>query len=79
MLPTNVRRLSPREAPAPLVEADRQGFRDAMRQLASGVCVVTLGAGDERKGLTATSVSSLSAEPPTLLVCVNRRRRAIRR
>jgi len=43
-----------------------------MRRLASGVCVVTLGANGERSGLTATSVSSLSAEPPTVLVCVNR-------
>jgi flavin reductase (DIM6/NTAB) family NADH-FMN oxidoreductase RutF len=43
-----------------------------MRQLASGISVVTHGAGEHRTGLTATSVSSLSAEPPTLIVCVNR-------
>jgi flavin reductase (DIM6/NTAB) family NADH-FMN oxidoreductase RutF len=47
-------------------------FRLAMRQLASGVCLITHGAGEARVGLTATSVSSLSAEPPTLIVCVNR-------
>ncbi|RBP09860.1 flavin reductase (DIM6/NTAB) family NADH-FMN oxidoreductase RutF [Roseiarcus fermentans] len=72
MLPTNVRRLHPRPTSAPLHGVDSQGFKDAMRQLASGVCVVTVGAGDERNGLTATSVSSLSDEPPTLLVCVHR-------
>jgi flavin reductase (DIM6/NTAB) family NADH-FMN oxidoreductase RutF len=43
-----------------------------MRHLASGVCVVTLGEGEARTGLTATSVSSLSVEPPTMLVSVNR-------
>jgi len=47
-------------------------FRLAMRQLASGVCLVTHGEGEARVGLTATSVSSLSVDPPTLIVCVNR-------
>jgi flavin reductase (DIM6/NTAB) family NADH-FMN oxidoreductase RutF len=47
-------------------------FRAAMRELASGVCLITSGSGDQRRGMTATSVSSLSADPPTLLVCVNR-------
>lgn len=47
-------------------------FRAGMRQLASGVSIVTTGSGDGRRGLTATSVCSVSAEPPTLLVCVNR-------
>jgi flavin reductase (DIM6/NTAB) family NADH-FMN oxidoreductase RutF len=43
-----------------------------MRHLPSGVCVVTVGQGAERTGLTATSVSSLSVDPPTMLVSVNR-------
>jgi flavin reductase (DIM6/NTAB) family NADH-FMN oxidoreductase RutF len=47
-------------------------FRDAMRQLAGGVSVVTTGKGRLRTGLTATSVTSLSAEPPSLLVCINK-------
>src|ERR1700679_953838 len=47
-------------------------FKDAMRHMPSGVCVVTFGKGDERTGITANSVSSLSAEPPTMLVSVNR-------
>jgi flavin reductase (DIM6/NTAB) family NADH-FMN oxidoreductase RutF len=55
-----------------LVEADGAVFRAAMRQLASGVSVITHGVGAESAGLTATSVSSLSAEPPSLVVCVNR-------
>lgn len=54
------------------VAADPDAFRSAMRQLASGVCIVTLGAGEQRAGMTATSVASLSVDPPTLIVCVNR-------
>ena len=50
----------------------RESFRLAMRQLASGVSVVTPGAGEDRTGFTTTSVSSLSADPATLVVCVNR-------
>ena len=65
------------EAPAKpwgsrLTNATGTTFQDAMRQLPSGVCVVTLGTGRERAGLTATSVSPLSAEPPALLVCILR-------
>jgi flavin reductase (DIM6/NTAB) family NADH-FMN oxidoreductase RutF len=54
-----------------LAPADPTGFRAAMRQLACGVSLITVGAGAERRGMTATAVSSFSAEPPTLLVCVN--------
>lgn len=46
-------------------------FRAAMRNLASGVSVVTAGVGAQASGFTATSVISLSVEPPTLLVSVN--------
>lgn len=47
-------------------------FRGAMRKLAGAVSVLTVGQGDERTGLTATSVTSVSVDPPTLLICVNR-------
>ncbi|MDR3466293.1 MAG: flavin reductase family protein [Xanthobacteraceae bacterium] len=53
-------------------EVASEGFRSAMRQLAGGVSVVTVGRGAEISGMTVTSVTSLSAEPPSLLVCVNR-------
>jgi flavin reductase (DIM6/NTAB) family NADH-FMN oxidoreductase RutF len=49
-----------------------QLFRSAMRWLASGVSVVTAGTGEERTGMTVASLASLSVEPPSLLVCVNR-------
>jgi flavin reductase (DIM6/NTAB) family NADH-FMN oxidoreductase RutF len=47
-------------------------FRDAMRWLVGGVSVITAGAGEARTGLTVTSAHSLSMDPPTMLVCVNR-------
>ncbi|RTL47850.1 MAG: flavin reductase [Bradyrhizobiaceae bacterium] len=47
-------------------------FRAAMRNLAGGVSVITVGKGREITGMTVTSVSSLSVDPPTLIVCVNR-------
>ena len=46
-------------------------FRTALRQLAGAVSVVTAGRGNDRAGLTATSVTSFSAEPPAVLVAVN--------
>lgn len=48
------------------------GYRRAMRQLAGGVSVVTVGRAPHRTGFTATSVSSLSVDPPRLIVSVNR-------
>jgi len=56
---------------APKGDADGHNFRLAMRELASGVSVITCGEGDARNGCTATSVVSLSLSPPTLLVCLN--------
>jgi len=46
-------------------------FRLAMRRLAGGVSVVTVGVNGERSGFTATSVVSLSVEPAVLMVSVN--------
>ncbi|AKJ67533.1 flavin reductase [Pandoraea thiooxydans] len=53
-------------------QADTQDFKRAMRQLAGGVSVVTVQAGTRRSGFTATSVSSLCVDPPTLIACVNK-------
>ncbi|MDA5195032.1 flavin reductase family protein [Govanella unica] len=47
-------------------------FKRGMRQLASGVSVVTSRFEDNLAGMTVTAVASLSAEPPKLLVCLNR-------
>jgi flavin reductase (DIM6/NTAB) family NADH-FMN oxidoreductase RutF len=47
-------------------------FRRAMRQLAGGVSVITVGRGKDITGMTVTSVTSLSVDPPTLIVSINR-------
>jgi flavin reductase (DIM6/NTAB) family NADH-FMN oxidoreductase RutF len=47
-------------------------FRRAMRTLTSAVCVVSTAHAECRFGMTATAVTSLSADPPSLLICVNR-------
>jgi flavin reductase (DIM6/NTAB) family NADH-FMN oxidoreductase RutF len=61
------------KAPATLLDEPHPDlFRSAMRNLAGGVSIITAGRGDARCGLTATSVTSLSLEPPSLLVCIRR-------
>ncbi len=45
-------------------------FKESMRRLAAGVCAVTVEQGGETLGFTATSVTSLSMEPPSVLVSV---------
>jgi 3-hydroxy-9,10-secoandrosta-1,3,5(10)-triene-9,17-dione monooxygenase reductase component len=58
-----------------VLDADPAGvspaqLRDAMGQFATGVTVVTsVGADGEPVGTTANAVSSLSLEPPLVLVC----------
>jgi flavin reductase (DIM6/NTAB) family NADH-FMN oxidoreductase RutF len=52
-------------------EIERQ-FRSVMRRLAGGVSVITAGRDDDVTGMTVTSLTSLSADPPRLLVSINR-------
>ena len=47
-------------------------FRGAMRHLTGGVSVITAGRGRDITGMTVTSVTSMSVDPPTLLVSINR-------
>ncbi len=47
-------------------------FVAAMGQHVSSVCVITSARNGKRVGLTATAMSSVCAEPPRLLVCVNK-------
>jgi flavin reductase (DIM6/NTAB) family NADH-FMN oxidoreductase RutF len=53
----------------PVLPAD---FRGAMRHLTGGVSVITAGRGKDITGMTVTSVASLSVDPPTLIVSINR-------
>ena len=49
-----------------------QDFRQAMRRVASTVNVITICPGGAPMGITATAMSSLAMDPPSLLVCINR-------
>jgi flavin reductase (DIM6/NTAB) family NADH-FMN oxidoreductase RutF len=49
-----------------------QQFRDAMARLPAGVVVVSARLGDEYRGLTASSLVSISLEPPLVLVGLER-------
>lgn len=59
---------SAQETPA----LDSATFRHVVGHLASGVTVITTGEQDEKHGMTASSVTSLSADPPMMLACLNR-------
>ena len=48
------------------------GFRQAMRRVASTVNVITICVDGQPMGITATAMSSLALDPPSLLVCINR-------
>ena len=50
----------------------RNDAKKALRRLASSVSVVTCRQGGRDFAMTATAVSALSMEPPSMLVCVNR-------
>ncbi|MFN3726257.1 MAG: flavin reductase family protein [Allosphingosinicella sp.] len=47
-------------------------FRRAMRRVAATVNVISITVDGQPLGITATAVSSLSMEPPSLLACINR-------
>lgn len=49
---------------------DFAGFADTMASLASTVCIAAAADGEERYGRTVTAVTSLSPQPPTLLVSI---------
>lgn len=47
-------------------------FRRALRGFASTVCIVSTRTEEGNAGITVTAVSSVSMEPPSLLVAINR-------
>jgi flavin reductase (DIM6/NTAB) family NADH-FMN oxidoreductase RutF len=47
-------------------------FRDAMARLPAGVVVISARVGDDYRGLTASSLVSISLEPPLVLVGLER-------
>jgi flavin reductase (DIM6/NTAB) family NADH-FMN oxidoreductase RutF len=57
---------------SPLPPVSTQDFVQAMGQHVASVCVITTLYENEQFGLTATAVSSVCADPPRLLVCINK-------
>lgn len=53
-------------------DVDPARFKGGLRRLASGVSVVTTSSETGPAGLLSTSVTSVSADPPVLLVCINK-------
>jgi len=51
---------------------DPQAFRHVVGHLMSGVSVLTTAADGKRFGMTASSVTSLSMDPPMMLICINK-------
>jgi flavin reductase len=51
-------------------------FREAMSRVGSAVHIVTTGGPAGSAGVTASAVTSVSAEPPTMLFCLNKTSRA---
>ena len=46
-------------------------FLRAMRGITSTVTVISAKDGENKQAMTATSVASLSLDPPTMLICIN--------
>lgn len=53
-------------------EAIARALRGGLRSLAKAVVVITTQQEGDRYAMTATAVSELSMEPPSMLICVNR-------
>lgn len=51
---------------------DRKTYRDAMARLGAAVNIITTIGADGPRGFTASAVCSVTDDPPTLLLCVNR-------
>ena len=56
-----------------VVELDRDVFREVIGHFTSGVTVITATSDGRDHGMTASAVTSLSLEPPMLVVCLNNR------
>jgi len=55
------------------MEVTRDEFRNALGRFASGVTVVTAIFADGPWGMTVSAFSSLSLEPPLVLICIDKR------
>ena len=51
---------------------DKDEFRQVMGRFATGVTIVTSRLGEELHGMTANAVTSVSLEPPLVLICIDK-------
>jgi flavin reductase len=51
-------------------------FKSVMRRLAASVTIITSADGEKKLGMTATAVCSVSSDPPTVLIVVNKSNRS---
>jgi flavin reductase (DIM6/NTAB) family NADH-FMN oxidoreductase RutF len=63
--------------PPAVPSESKERFVDAMAALANGVSIVTTDGPAGKLGLTVSAVTSVSAEPPLLLACINRKNLAV--
>lgn len=56
-----------------MTPCDSAVFRRTIGHFASGVAVVTTATGTTAFGMTASAVTSLSLDPPMLVICLNRK------
>lgn len=56
---------------------DARAFRDASGRFVTGVCVVTSFGPEGPSGMTANAVTSLSLDPPLVIVCFDRAARTL--
>jgi flavin reductase (DIM6/NTAB) family NADH-FMN oxidoreductase RutF len=54
------------------VPVSAEDFKQALRQFASGVTIVTVSSNGKLHGATASSFASVSLEPPLILVCLDK-------
>ena len=55
---------------------DTRAYRNALGRFATGGCVVSYMAGDEPAGITVNSFTSLSLDPPLILISIDKKARA---
>jgi flavin reductase len=64
--------MSNNEIKLPTPDEHREQFVRQMRRVPGAVAIVASADGEERTGMAATAWNSLCADPPLMLICVNR-------
>src|SRR5262245_20731676 len=59
------------------LSVDKDVFRDVIGHFATGVTIITARADEVDYGLTVSAVTSLSLDPPMMIVCVNKTSRTL--